>query len=84
MTRAQKKWLKVLNDTGFVEMGGWGRGQKNRPLFALCNMGLATFDIGPPDSCLKVQGFLPAAFGPRNKPPQSPTITGVLAFLQCP
>jgi len=57
MTRAQKKWLHKLQNDGFVTMGGWGDGQKNRPLWALVEMGLAKFGWGPLDSCLRMQGF---------------------------
>ena len=81
MTRAQRKWLKVLHETGFVEHGGWGRGQRNRPLFALVAAGHAVFDIGPKGSFLKVQGFMPSDNVTPIKPPQSETLSSVVSFL---
>lgn len=45
LTRAQKKWLKILRERGFVETGGWGNGQRNRPLFALVDEGLAVLSL---------------------------------------
>lgn len=58
MTRAQKRWLKRLRSDGFVAMGAWGTGQRNRPLRALVEMGYAEFGWGPKDSFLQTQGFL--------------------------
>ncbi len=57
MTRAQKKWLKKLEADGFVSMGGWNRGQRNRPLRALEALGYCEFGWGPVDSSFKYQGW---------------------------
>ena len=82
MTRAQKKWLAVLHRVGFVEHGGWGRGQRNRPLHALVRSGLAECDFGPRGSLLTVYGFLaPADFIGPFMPPTSETLRGVVCFL---
>lgn len=58
MTRAQKKWLEELRREGFVQYGGWGKGQRNRPLWALVEMGQAEFGWGPRNSFIQTQGFL--------------------------
>ncbi len=57
LTPAQEKWLMVLRHEGFVAMGGWGNGQKNRPLFRLCELGFAEFGWGPKGDFLQCQGF---------------------------
>ena len=80
LTRAQKKWLKILRERGFVETGGWGNGQRNRPLFALVDKGLAVFELGPKGSFLKVQGFAPVGDYPVTDP-QSETLSRVVTFL---
>jgi len=67
LTKAQERWLREINREGFVEMGGWGSGQKNRPLFALVDMGLAEFGFGPKGSFLKTQGFMPTKAGKEVK-----------------
>lgn len=83
MTRAQKKWLLMLYRVGFVECGGWGRGQRNRPLFALVKAGLAEFDCGPRDSFLTVQGFLaPSDFIGPFMPATSETLQAVVKFMR--
>lgn len=81
MTRAQKKWLKILRETGFVERGGWSRGQRNRPLRALVQMGLAVEDFGPKGSLLMVDGFMPVGDFALCKPPKSETLSSVVKFL---
>jgi len=58
MTRAQKKWLKVLREEGFVAYGAWNTGQRNRPLRALVQMSYASIGMGPRDSCLQTFGFI--------------------------
>ena len=58
LTKAQKKYLGVLARYGFVEHGGWNRGQRNRPLGRLASLGYATMDYGPPGSFLKTFGFI--------------------------
>lgn len=59
MTRAQRKWLEIARSQGFVQMGGWGQGQRNRPLWALVRMGLLEVGHGPKNSFLKAEGFWP-------------------------
>lgn len=81
MTPAQKKWLEVLRETGFVECGGWSRGQRNRPLRALVQMGLAEEGYGPRNSFLKVYGFMPTGDYEASKPPKTETLRTVAAFL---
>lgn len=81
MTPAQKKWLTALRERGFVERGGWGRGQRNRPLRALCALGLAYEGYGPKDCLLQVDGFFPVDGPEPTKPPQSETLTFVTTFL---
>lgn len=44
MTKAQKKWLSVLNRDGFVSWGAWTDGQRNRPLRKLVELGFAVDD----------------------------------------
>lgn len=58
LTRAQRKWLAILRQDGFVEAGGWGRGQRNRPLNVLVELGFARFGWGPEGSFLQMQGYL--------------------------
>ena len=82
MTPAQEKWLKVLRETGFVERGGWGRGQRNRPLMALVESGLAVEGYGPKDSFLTVDGFMPTGDFNPTIPPHSETLGMVVAFLR--
>jgi len=55
-----KKWLQRIQETGFVEAGVWGNGQKNRPLWKLVDLGLVRFGWGPEDHMLKTQGFMQA------------------------
>ena len=82
MTRSQKKWLVVLHRVGFVESGGWGRGQRNRPLRALVREGLAEESYGPRNSLLTVHGYLaPADFIGPFMPATSETLSSVCAFL---
>jgi len=80
LTRAQQKWLHKLRTHGFVERGGWGRGQRNRPLFALVEKGLAVYGYGPEGSALKVEGFAPVGDHPVRKP-ISETLTSAITFL---
>jgi len=80
LTRAQRKWLYKLRTHGFVEAGGWARGQRNRPLRALVEKGLAVEGMGPKDCMLQVHGFSPVGTYPINKP-ISETLTGVVSFL---
>lgn len=57
LTPAQKDWLLKLKKAGFVSRGGWGDGQRNRPLDVLCKKGLAVETWGPKGSFLKTQGY---------------------------
>lgn len=58
LTRAQSRWYKTLERNGFVEFGGWGNGQKNRPLQKLVDLGLARPEWGPIGSMFKTQGVV--------------------------
>lgn len=69
MTKAQRKWLQILNDRGFVSTGTWNSGQRNRPLRALVKMGLAVEGMGPKDSFLKCYGFEPIDKGIQTEDP---------------
>lgn len=58
MTKAQLKWLKILQKEKFVSWGSWGCGQRNRPLRKLIELGYAIDTWGPKNSCLQVQGVM--------------------------
>lgn len=60
LTPRQRELLHDLRQRGFLEYrAGFGRSQRNRPLWKLVELGLAHFAWGPPGDWLQVQGFLP-------------------------
>lgn len=64
LTKAQRRELRQMVDTGFIELGvRFGRSQSNRPRWALVEAGLAEFGFGPKDSFLQTQGFSPTPAG---------------------
>lgn len=61
MTPAQRRELLNLHEQGFVIMPSrTPRGlTRYKPLWALCELGLADFGMGPPGSWLQTYGFFP-------------------------
>lgn len=82
LTKAQARWLAELRGSGFVEHGGWGCAQKNRPLNKLVSLGLAYTDYGPAGGFLKTYGYLPVGdYDTGINYKNSPTIMMAANFL---
>ena len=64
LTKAQKRLLTEINETGYVEAGyRFGSSQKNRALWKLESLGLCEFGLGPKGEALQAYGFMPTASG---------------------